>query len=125
MKHANEVPPGLDEVFAQSERMVGRRIVDEYLLVPIVGRSADVEAIYTLSPIAAFIWERLDGRTPGETIVRAIAARYDVEDRMAAEDYRTFLSQLQSIQAVVPAGAPRHNARLDRSPAQRKREDKP
>jgi hypothetical protein len=125
MKYANQAPPGLDEVFARSERMVGRRIAEEYLLVPIVGRSADVEAIFTLNAAATFIWERLDGRTPGEEIVRAIAAHYDVEDQTAAEDYQTFISQLQSIQAVAPADPAPHTVRADRAKAQRKRETKP
>jgi hypothetical protein len=106
MNRPSDVPSQLDDIFARSDRMVGRRIAEEYLLVPIVGRAADVEAIYTLNGIAAFIWERLDGYTPGEAIVRAIAARYDVEDDTATADYLAFIGQLQSIQAVVPADAP-------------------
>jgi Coenzyme PQQ synthesis protein D (PqqD) len=112
MNHASDLPPQLDEIFVRSDRMVGRRIAEEYLLVPIVGRAADVEAIYTLNAIAAFIWERLDGETPGKAMIRAIAERYDVNDETAMADYLAFIEQLQSIQAVVPADAPPHtNAR--------------
>jgi hypothetical protein len=124
MTHAKQVPPGLDKVFARSERMVGRRIVDEYLLVPIVGRGADVEAIYTLSTIAAFIWERLDGRTPGTAIAREISACYDVEDQTAAKDYQTFISQLQSIQAIMPTDTAPQIVRAGRAQAKKKREEK-
>lgn len=126
MKDANELPPHLDAIYARSERMVGRRIADEYLLVPIVGRGAEVEAIYNLNTIAAFIWEQLDGKTPGEAIVRAIATRYDVDDEAAGADYRTFIGQLQSIRAVVLVDASPHPVREDRAHAPKEnQEDKP
>jgi hypothetical protein len=89
-----------EQAFARSERMVGRRIAGEYILVPIVGRGADVEAIYNLNGLGAFIWERFDGKTTGETIVRAIVDRYDVTAENARRDYRRFVTQLQSIQAL-------------------------
>jgi hypothetical protein len=125
MNHAGGLPPQLDEIFARSDRMVGRRIAEEYLLVPIVGRAADVEAIYTLNAIAAFIWERLDGKTPGEAMVRAIAERYDVNDDTAMADYLAFIEQLQSIRAIVPADAPpRTNARrAGRGQTKKRQED--
>ena len=125
MKHANELPARLDAIYARSERMVGRRIADEYLLVPIVGRGAEVEAIYNLNTIAAFIWEELDGKTPGEAIVRAIATRYDVDDETAVADYRTFIGQLQSIRAVVLVDRSPHPVQEDRAHAPKKQEDKP
>jgi len=96
--------PGLDQVFARSSRMVGRRIAGEYVLVPIVGHGADVDAIYNLNGLGAFIWERLDGQAPGETIVAAILERYDVDRPIAVTDYGRYLEQLCSIQAVTPVG---------------------
>jgi len=125
MKHANELPPRLDAVYARSERMVGRRIADEYLLVPIVGRGAEVEAIYNLNTIAAFIWERLDGKTPGEAIVGAIATHYDVDDETAGIDYRTFIGQLQSIRAVALVDPSPHPVREDRAHSPKKQEGEP
>jgi hypothetical protein len=125
MNRPSDVPPQLDDIFARSDRMVGRRIAEEYLLVPIVGRAADVEAIYTLNGIAAFIWERLDGQTPGEAIVRAIATCYDVDDQTAMADYLAFIGHLQSIRAVVPAETPppTNTQRAGRGQAKKRQED--
>ena len=95
--------PSLDEVFVRSERMVGRRIADEYVLVPIAGRGADVDGIYNLNRLGAFIWERLDGKSDGAAIVQAIVARFEVDADRAARDYREFVARLRSIRAVVPA----------------------
>jgi hypothetical protein len=83
--------------------MVGRRIADEFVLVPIVGRGADVDGIYNLNRLGAFIWERLDGRRDGIAIVAEIVDQFDVDTQGAARDYRGFITKLQSINAVTLA----------------------
>lgn len=92
----------LDQVYARSEHMVGRRIADEFVLVPLVGRGADIDGLYDLSRVGAFIWERLDGRASGERIVVAVLDSFAVERAQAEADYLEFVSQLLSIAAVKP-----------------------
>jgi hypothetical protein len=53
--------PTLDTSYSRSERVIGRRILDDYILVPIVDRAADVDSIYDLNPAAAFIWSSSTG----------------------------------------------------------------
>jgi hypothetical protein len=98
--------PNLDQVYTRSERMVGRRIAGEFVLVPIVGRGADVEAIYNLNGLGAFVWERLDGTSSGAAVVQAILSRYEVAPDTARHDYGVFVRQLQSIHAIEPMPAP-------------------
>ncbi len=95
--------PVLETVFVRSARMVGRRVADEYILVPIVGRGANLDAIFNFNRVGAFIWECLDGRRNGHAIVEALTEQFDVEQTQAEDDYRAFLAQLLSIQAVSPA----------------------
>lgn len=85
--------------------MVGRKIADEFILVPIVGRGADVDAIFTLNRVGAFIWDHLDGRTSGETIVAALVEGFDVDRTQAEADYEAFLAQLLQIRAVAEDSA--------------------
>jgi hypothetical protein len=92
--------PCLARAYAQSDRMVGRRISGEYVLVPIVGRGADVEAIFSLNRLGAFIWERLDGRTDGTTIVEEIVGHHTIDRESATHDYLQFLRGLLSVDAV-------------------------
>jgi hypothetical protein len=92
--------PALAETFARSERMVGRRIADEYVLVPIVKHGAQVDAIFNLNSVGRFIWERLDGKTTGEAIVASLVERYEVTRGQAEIDYREFLAKLLSVEAV-------------------------
>lgn len=90
----------LDAVFARSERVVGRRVADEFLLVPLRGRGADVDSMYDLNRVGAFIWERLDGRADGHDIVSALREHFDVDAARAADDYVEFMQQLESVHAV-------------------------
>jgi hypothetical protein len=89
--------------------MVGRRIADQFLLVPIVSRGADVDCLYNLNGVGTFIWERLDGRTPGSAIVAALVEHFEVGQETAEQDYRGFLETLLGIAAIeeVPGDGPK------------------
>lgn len=93
-------------VFARSPRMVGRRIADEFVLVPLAGRGTEIDALYNLNRVGTFIWEQLDGRRDGHALVRALVERFDVETARACADYAAFVAQLESIQAITRSDAP-------------------
>jgi hypothetical protein len=93
--------PSLGHSLARSEQMVGRRIASEYVLVPLVGRGADIDAIFNLNRVGAFIWERLDGRTEGSAVVEALMEHFTVDRATAEADYLRFVEQLKSIGAVT------------------------
>jgi hypothetical protein len=93
----------LDEVWARSPRMVGRRIGDEYVLVPLADRGADLDSIYNLNKVAAFIWERLDGERSGSEVVAALVARFEVERPRAEQDYLELVETLAGLRAIEPA----------------------
>jgi hypothetical protein len=91
---------GLETAWARSERMVGRFVAGEFVVVPLRDRAADIDAIYSLSRVAAFIWEHLDGRTTGESVVKALVERFEVTFEEAAADYLRFVEQLRAIGAI-------------------------
>jgi hypothetical protein len=91
----------LSERFRRSEDVVARKIAGEFILVPIVRRSADLDSIFDLNSVGSFIWERLDGYTSGQEIVHVLTEEFDVSEVQAAEDYRVFLEQLSSIGVVA------------------------
>jgi hypothetical protein len=84
--------------------MVGRRIGDEYVLVPLAGRGADLDSILNLNRVAAFVWEQLDGRRTGASIVDAVVDRFEVERERAQADVLELLETLVAVKAIVPAG---------------------
>ena len=96
--------PPLEETWARSERMVGRRIGDEYVLVPLAGRGADLDSILNLNRVAAFVWEQLDGKRTGAAVVDAVVERFDVDRERAQADTLELLDTLLRLRAIVPAG---------------------
>jgi hypothetical protein len=80
---------------------VARRIADEFLLVPLVGRGANLDAIYSLNRVGTFIWERLDGSATGRDIISALCDSFDVTSSEAEADYHDFVRTLLGIKAVV------------------------
>jgi Coenzyme PQQ synthesis protein D (PqqD) len=93
--------PSLDRVFARADRMVGRQVADEFILVPLVGKGADVDSILNLNRVGTFIWETIDGARDGAAVVEAIVSRFEVDRDRAAEDYRGFVAKLLSVHALV------------------------
>lgn len=91
----------LAERYCRAENVVGRAIAGEYILVQIVRSAADLDSIYHLNRVGAFVWERLDGCTPGEDIVRELVGRFEVDEDRAAGDYRSFVAQLESVKVVT------------------------
>jgi hypothetical protein len=83
--------------------MVGRRIGDEYVLVPLAGRGADLDSIFNLNRVAAFVWEQLDGTRTGGAVVDAVVERFDVERERAERDTVELLGALLELAAIVPA----------------------
>jgi hypothetical protein len=82
---------------------VGRRVADEFVLVPLARRGTELDSIFNLNPVAAFLWEQLDGIRDGHALVGALVERYEVEHDEASRDYLELLAQLIEIGAVVRA----------------------
>jgi len=98
--------PTLDTVFARSDRMVGRQVANEFILVPLVGKGADVDSILNLNRVGTFIWEALDGVRDGALIVEALVERFEVDRDRAALDYLDFVAKLRSVHALHEASSP-------------------
>ncbi len=94
--------PWLEETWARSANMVGRRIGDEYVLVPLAGRGADLDSILNLNRVAAFVWEQVDGTRTGAALVAAVVARFDVEPERAERDTLELLDTLLELKAILP-----------------------
>lgn len=94
---------GLEQAQVRYERnpeFIFRRIVDELVLVPIRQDVADMDCIYTMNPMGAFIWEKLDGGATMGDLQAAVEREFDVEPEVAASDLIEFLNELESAGAV-------------------------
>ena len=74
---------------------VARSIAGETIIVPVRGRAVDLDAIYNLNEVGAFIWERIDGSTTAAQIAEAVSSEFEVMPGEAAMDIEEFIADLE------------------------------
>ena len=84
----------LNTTYRKKENIVTRHIAGETLLVPIYGELANMEKIFTLDPVAAFIWEQLDGERSLKEIRDGVLNAFDVKKEQADTDISEFIDEL-------------------------------
>jgi len=86
--------------YERNPEFIFRRIVDELVLVPVHQDVADMDCIYSMNPLGAFIWEKLDGQATLAEVQAAICAEYDADPQIVSADLRKFVQELESAGAV-------------------------
>ncbi len=86
--------------YARNPDYIYRKIVDEVILVPIHQDVAEMDCIYTLNSVGAFIWERLEKPATRAELQSALLEEYDVAPETAAADLESFLREMTGIGAV-------------------------
>ena len=89
------------KIFKKDERVVGRKIADEKLLVPIRGKLADMQRIFALNPVAEYIWEQLDGEKRLAEIREELLEEFAVERKQAEADMLEFIDELQQAELIM------------------------
>ncbi len=82
------------KIFKKKEDFVSRTIAGEMILVPLRGTLTDMQKIFSLNPVAGFIWEKLDGQKSIAELRDEVLAAFDVEEKQAISDIREFITQL-------------------------------
>ena len=86
--------PVCKQVYQKKGEVVTRKIAGEVILVPIRGKLADMQRIFSLNPVGEFIWEHLNGERNLGEISEALLAVFDVGREQADADVHDFISQL-------------------------------
>ena len=86
--------------YERNPEFIFRRIADEAVLVPIHQQVADMEAIYTLNDVGAFVWARLEARATEAELKKAILDEYAADLEAAAVDLDRFLRGMVDIDAI-------------------------
>jgi hypothetical protein len=84
----------LERKFRKKETIASRRIADESFLVPICGQPSDMQKIFILNSLAAFIWQQLDGEHTIDELLTAIVEHFAVDREQARLDTVEFIGQL-------------------------------
>lgn len=93
--------PWGDKVYKREESVVTREIIGETILVPIRGNLADMQRIFTLNEVGAYIWEKLDGKTKLDEIHKGLEETFEVENKRAKHDLDEFITDLLEAELIM------------------------
>jgi hypothetical protein len=84
-----------EKIFIRNQDVVSRKIAGELFLVPVKGKLADMEQIFTLTSVAEYIWGRIDGQRSLDDIRNDVVGQFDVGQEQAESDIREFVAELE------------------------------
>jgi len=82
------------KIFKKKNEIVSREIAGETILVPISGKLADMQRIFSLNPVAEYIWNRLNGERNLQEISDSILSVFDMEKEQVDADVQEFIAEL-------------------------------
>lgn len=86
--------------FMRNPDFIYRKVIEETILVPVRMDVAEMDGIYTLNEIGAFVWEQLETPLSLDQLQQRILEEYDVIPEVATSDLKTFLDDLLAIEAL-------------------------
>jgi hypothetical protein len=86
--------------YQRNPEFIYRKIADESVLVPIHKDVADMESIYTLNAVGAFIWDLLEEPSSHMGILDAVMNAYDADPEVLTADLENFLHEMIAIDAL-------------------------
>ncbi|OQX98408.1 MAG: hypothetical protein B6I24_05470 [Bacteroidetes bacterium 4572_128] len=87
----------LETVLKKSDKVVCRKIDDEYLIVPMENNVGDMEKIYNLNLVGGFIWEQINGKRKLKEIINNIYKKFDIDEETAKNDAISFLKKINKL----------------------------
>ena len=88
-------------LFVKAGEIVARRIAEETLLVPVRGNLADMQRIFSLNPVAEYVWEQLDGKRTLDGICDGVLEVFDVAKEQVEVDVPGFIDELLEAGLIV------------------------
>lgn len=87
--------------FMRNPDFIYRKVIEETILVPVHMDVAEMDGIYTLNEIGAFIWDQLETPLSCDHLQNLILDNYDVTPERALSDLDSFLEELVAIGALT------------------------
>jgi hypothetical protein len=78
-------------IYQREKNIVSREIAGETILVPIRGKLADMQNIFTLNTVGAYIWDQLDGTKSLVQILESLLDHFEVSRQEAEKDILEFI----------------------------------
>ena len=86
--------------YQRNEDFIFRKIVEEMILVPIKQNVAEMEAVFTLNEVGAFLWEQLGQPRSLSELHNAVLDEFEADPAIVLEDIEAFLNEAEAFGAV-------------------------
>lgn len=97
------VPERVPDRFRHSPNAIFRRVGNEAVLVLLRSNVGDLDWVHTLTPVAVYVWQLMDGQRGVNDIVAGVCEEYDVDEREASDDVSELLASLYEAGLIVDA----------------------
>ncbi|MFO7981712.1 MAG: PqqD family protein [Candidatus Aminicenantes bacterium] len=88
------------EIFEKNDKVVTRKIGGEVVLVPINQTGLEVQKIYRLNEVGAFIWEKLKTPQSRESLLNFLIENFDGDPEVIKNDVNHFLEDLKALEFI-------------------------
>ena len=86
--------------YQRNEDFIYRKIVEEMILVPVKQNVAEMEAVFTLNEVGAFLWEQLGQPRSLSELHNAVLNEFEADPASVLEDIEAFLKEAEAFGAV-------------------------
>lgn len=94
----------LETVYKYSEDVVSREIEGELIIVPLVAGIGDMEdELFTMNETGKAIWDRFDGKTSLDEIIKALQKNYQVAPEVIEKDVLGLVEELVKRRMIIDA----------------------
>lgn len=80
-------------ILSKSPNIVSKVIDNDYLLIPVVEDTMDMNNIYGITEVGAFIWDNIDSKNTINDIIKKVIKEYDITKEIASADVTEFLNE--------------------------------
>lgn len=89
-----------ERIWYPSEHVVTRKISGETILVPISGKLANMQRIFSVNEVGAAAWELMDGKKRVRDIKQLLLEEFDVGEKQLEDDMVEFINSLKNADLV-------------------------
>lgn len=82
------------KIYRQGGDVVTRKIAGELFIVPVSGNLANMQKMFALTPVGAYIWSLFDGHRSLSDLRDTVLLTYNVEKSQAELDIRELVEDL-------------------------------
>lgn len=88
------------EIFKRNDKVVTRQIGGEIVLIPINQTGLEIQKIYRLNEIGAFIWKKLETPRSRESLLSLLTEEFNEDPEIIQKDVNHFLEDLITLEFI-------------------------